>query len=119
MHQLKQFLDNINLSELFTSAERWQDIFRTDFVDRSTLRERCSFGMTNPEGRDIESKSNRSICRKKETRLLENKVEETLNVHPGDESSQSENRLSVCHRRIVVRWKNNILMGINHRKPKL
>ena len=98
MHELKQFLDNINLSELFTSAERWQDIFRTDFVDRSTLRERCSFGMTYPEARDIESKSNRSICRKKETRLLENKVEETLNVHPGDESSQSENRLSVCQK---------------------
>ena len=52
MHELKQFLDNINLSELFTSAERWQDIFRTDFVDRSTLRERCSFGMTYPEARD-------------------------------------------------------------------
>ena len=98
MHELKQFLDNINLSELFTSAERWQDIFRNSFVDRSTLRERCSFGMTYPEARDMESKSNRSICRKKETRLLENKVEETLNVHPGEESSQSENRSSVCHR---------------------
>jgi len=96
MHELKQFLDNINLSELFTSAERWQDIFRTDFVDRSTLRERCSFGMTNPEARDIESKSNRSICRKKETRLLENKVEETPTYIRGDNrASRKTVRLSV------------------------